>query len=119
MDLDLVDALALLLGLYFGVRWTSGVRAKSRQPAPSLDAPERRVERTELRALALMTSACIAKIVLHLGVQWFERRVGAAGRAWPLLSMGIDLGWTALMFVGLWMRASARQQRARLGLPPQ
>ncbi|MBN1605175.1 MAG: hypothetical protein JW940_01005 [Polyangiaceae bacterium] len=119
MTLDLVDALALLLGLFYGVRWASVRRANSVRAADCARASWQRVERAEMRALTLMTSACVAKVVLELGIQGLMPRLAEASLAqWPT-SMGIDLCWMALMFVGLWKRASARQQRAKLGMPPQ
>jgi len=119
MTLDLVDALALLLGLFYGVRWASARRARPTRTANSPRASWQRVERAETRALTLMTSACFAKVALELGVQRFAPRLGAVGPGQSWTSLGIDLCWMALMFVGLWMRASARQQRAKLGMPPQ
>jgi hypothetical protein len=119
MKVDLVDALALLLGLFYGVRWISVRRAHSAQAGACRDASRQHVERAELRALTLMTSACFAKIFLELGLQGLGPHLGAVSRSESPVRLGIDLCWMALMFVGLWMRASARQQRAKLGMPPQ
>jgi hypothetical protein len=117
MKLNLVDALALVLGVFYAVQWSSLRRAHAAQAPGSQDALRQRVQRSEVRAVTLMTSVCFGKIVLELAVQGLGPSFGIPRRLEALTSMGMDLCWMALMFVGLGMRASTRRQRAKLGIP--
>jgi hypothetical protein len=119
MRVDLVGAVALVLGTFYGMRWTS---LRSAEPVPARDqavALWQRVQRAERRALLLMVSACFANVFLDLALQWVAPRTGTPTRIQSAMSLAIDVGWMALMFVGLRMRASARRRRAELGMPPQ
>jgi hypothetical protein len=116
MKLNLVDVLALLLGVFYAVRWLSLRRAHAGQVPGTQDASRQRVQRSETRALALVTYACFGKLALELAVRGLER-LGILSRLPAPTNMAIDLCWMALMFIGLGMRASARRQRAKLGMP--
>jgi hypothetical protein len=118
MSFNLVDALALLLGVFYGLRWASLGRARLSETGGEQSAARWRVQRAEARALTLMTSACFAKILLELGLRWLGPRLGIAPGAQSPMRLAIDLSWMVLMFLGLWMRASARRRRAELGMPP-
>ena len=114
MSVDIVDALALILGIVFSVRRLSAQKA-SRDETPGVD-PEQfeRWRRAELSAATVLSYACFAKIILDLGLQWLVPRTGVSRQVqWPV-AMVIDMAWLVVMLMGMGLRAKARRLRQAL-----
>ena len=109
MPPDIVDLLAILLGILFGVRRHTLRRQEAEVPAGVEPAVYGRWYEKELRATTLLSSACFAKIVLDYGLVLLAPRVGLPPAVqWPLAA-AIDIGWMLVMLTGLYLRASARR----------
>lgn len=109
MPPDIVDLLAILLGILFGVR-RHGLRSQQTDAPSGIDhVAYTRWYRKELAATTLLSSACFAKIVLDYGLLLLAPRVGIPPAVqWPAAA-AIDIGWMFVMLAGLYLRASARR----------
>jgi hypothetical protein len=114
MSVDVVDALALILGVLFSVRRLSAQRATADE-IPRVD-PEAfsRWRCAEIRAATVLSYACFAKIILDLGLQWLVPRTEIPRQVqWPA-AMVIDIAWLVVMLVGMRLRRRARRLREAL-----
>jgi hypothetical protein len=114
MSVDVVDALALILGVLFSVRRLSAQKARVDEfPGVELEQFSK-WQRAEIRAATVLSTACFAKILLDLGLQWLVPRTGISRQVqWPA-AMVIDVAWLVVMLIGLRLRAQARRLREAL-----
>jgi hypothetical protein len=109
MPPDIVDLLAILLGILFGVRRHTLRTQQAHAPLGIDQMAYARWYRKELAATTLLSSACFAKIFLDYGLLLLAPRVGIPPAVqWPVAA-AIDIGWMLVMLTGLYMRASARR----------
>lgn len=117
MTPDLVDVLALLLGIFYGVR-RHALRRQGPEAPSGVDAERyRKAYETELRATTLSSSACFIKILLDYGLILVAPRIGIVPTVqWPMAA-AIDISWGGVMLVGLYLRSSARRLRRAAETP--
>jgi hypothetical protein len=115
MPPDIVDLLAILLGILFGVRRHTLRSQQAHAPAGVDQAAYARWYRRELVATTTLSSACFAKIILDYGLLLLAPKIGLAPAVqWPMAA-AIDIGWMLVMLAGLYLRASARHLKPTVG----
>lgn len=115
MGVDVVDIVAVILGIFFTIR---KLDAQSRRPEdfPAVDRAaflDWQARETKVYSAAVL--ACFLKVFLDLGFVYFLAE-GLPYRAVQLVGAAIDLSWLGFVIFSLFRASRVREQRRRLGI---
>lgn len=104
---DILDVLAVMLGVLYAVRKLSVARRKATDFPEAARVAFEVWRKRALTAYNLLSSACFAKVALDLLWTWRGMSLVDDFSLYRYVGMAIDGSWLVALFVGMSLRAKA------------
>ncbi len=116
MRVDVLDILALIIGIFYTVRRLD-IRKREGKDYPHVPKDAFVAwQRAEAGAYALASSACFAKVVIDFAFVSWASSAGISEGLMRAGGAGIDLSWAAVLVLAMLRAGKARGRRRELGI---